>query len=283
MDPVRGLARDLVASPKDLGEATSNGMEELNKNIEKYLPFLEDLRGRLFRGVILFAIFFVAGFFFTGTILKKILELVHLDQVTIAASSPFQFIEIAMDFGFFLAIIVCIPYIIYSFYSFIVPALTKNEQIKLLKSIPLSVVLFIVGFSYGFFILNYALKALASINIGLGIANFWNVGQFLSQIFITSALLGLIFQFPLLLTLLIKLGIITPETLKNQRRVAYFLMFSLTALLPPTDILSLVAMVLPLVLLYEVTILLNKNKYHVWTLEPRRAELKLSSIEREQV
>ena len=56
----------------------------------------------------------MAGFFFAGTILKKILELVHLDQVTIAASSPFQFIEIAMDFGFFLAIIVCVPYIIYS-------------------------------------------------------------------------------------------------------------------------------------------------------------------------
>jgi len=226
---------------------------------------LEDLRGRLFRGVILFAIFFVAGFFFAGTILKKILELVHLDQVTIAASSPFQFIEIAMDFGFFLAIMVCVPYIIYSFYVFIVPALTKNERIKLLKSTPLSIGLFVIGFFYGFFVLNYALEALASINIGLGIANFWNIGQFLSQVFITSALLGLIFEFPLLLTLLIKLGIITPQTLKNQRRVAYFLMLLLTALLPPTDVLSLIAMVLPLVLLYEVTILLNKNKYHVWT------------------
>ena len=207
----------------------------------------------------------MAGFFFAGTILKKILELVHLDQVTIATSSPFQFIEIAMDFGFFLAIIVCVPYIIYSFYIFIVPALTKNEQIKLLKSTPLSIGLFVIGFFYGFFVLNYALEALASINIGLGIANFWNIGQFLSQVFITSALLGLIFEFPLLLTLLIKLGIITPQTLKNQRRVAYFLMLLLTALLPPTDVLSLIAMVLPLVLLYEVTILLNKNKYHVWT------------------
>ncbi|KKR02133.1 MAG: Sec-independent protein translocase, TatC subunit [Candidatus Yanofskybacteria bacterium GW2011_GWA1_39_13] len=231
---------------------------------------MEELWGRLFRVVILFATFFVIGFFFAGPVLKKILEFVHLDQVTIAASSPFQFIEIAMDFGFFLAIMVCVPYIIYSFYSFIVPALTKNEQIKLLKSIPLSAALFIVGFSYGFFILNYALEALASVNISLGIANFWNVGQFLSQIVITSALLGFIFEFPLLLSLLIKLGIITPEILKKQRRIAYFLMFSFTALLPPTDVLSLIAMALPLMLLYEVTILLNKNKHHVWTLEPNK-------------
>ena len=240
-------------------------MEELNKNIEKFLPFLEDLRSRLYRGVILFFIFFVVGFFFAGTILKKILGIVHLDQVTIAASSPFQFIDIAMDFGFFLAIMVCVPYIIYSFYVFIVPALTRSEKIKLFKSIPLSVGLFIVGFFYGFFVLNYALELLASINIGLGVANFWNIGQFLSQMFITSALLGLVFEFPLLLTLLIKLAIITPETLKNQRRIAYFLMLSLTALLPPTDVLSLVAMALPLILLYEVTILLNNNKYYVWT------------------
>ena len=240
-------------------------MEELNKNIEKFLPYLEDLRGRLFRGVIIFAIFFVVGFFFTGAILKKILDLIHLDEVTIATSSPFQFIDVAMNFGFFVAIIICIPYIIYSFYIFIIPALTKTEQIKLLRSIPLSIGLFIFGFFYGFFILNYALGLLASINTNLGIANYWNIGQFLSQIFITSALLGLVFQFPLLLTILIKLRIISSETLKNHRRLAYFLMISLAALLPPTDILSLVAMVLPLVLLYEVTILLNNKKYHVWT------------------
>jgi len=230
---------------------------EFNKNIEKFLPFLEDLRRRLFRGVIIFAIFFVIGFFFAGIILKKILDLVHLDQVTIATSSPFQFIDVAMNFGFFLAIIVCIPYIIYSVYVFIMPALTKTEQIKLVKSIPLSIGLFIFGFSYGFFILNYALEILASINTSLGIANFWNIGQFLSQIFITSALLGLVFEFPLVLTLLIKLSIITRQALKNHRRIAYFLMISLTALLPPTDILSLIAMALPLVLLYEATILLN--------------------------
>ena len=227
---------------------------------------MEDLRRRLYRGAILFGIFFFVGFFSTGTILKKILDTIHLDEVTIATSSPFQFVDIAMNFGFFLAIMVCIPYIIYSFYVFIVPALTKDEKIKLLSSIPLSIGLFIIGFSYGFFILSFALEILASMNVRLGIANFWNIGQFLSQIFITSALLGLVFEFPLILTLLIKLDMITTQLLKDWRRVAYFVMLSFTALLPPTDGLSLLAMTLPLVVLYEVTILLNNNKkYHVWT------------------
>lgn len=239
-------------------------MENFKKNIEKFLPFLEDLRGRLYRGVILFVVFFVGGFLSAGIILKKILNLVHIDQVVIATSSPFQFTDIAMDVGFFIAIMVSVPYIIYSFYVFVVPALTRSEKIKLFKSIPLSVGLFIIGFFYGFFILYYALGLLASINTSLGIANFWNIGQFLSQILITSALLGLVFEFPLLLFLLIKLGITTPQALKNNRRVAYFLTICLTALLPPTDGISLIAMALPLVLLYEGTILLNNKKYYVW-------------------
>ncbi len=213
--------------------------------------------------VILFAIFFLVGFLSTGMILKKLLAIIHLGQVTITTSSPFQFADLAMDFGFFLAIIVCVPYIIYSFYIFIVPALTKNEKIKLLKSVPFSIGLFIIGFSYGFFILYYTLDLLASINISLGIANFWNISQFLSEIFITSALLGLVFEFPIFLTLLIKLRIITLQTLKNNRRIAYFMIFVLVSLLPPTDGLSLIAMASPLVLLYEVTVLLNNKKNRV--------------------
>lgn len=232
-------------------------MEEFNKNVVKFLPYFEDLRTRLYKGMILFIISFVGGFFSAGTILKKLLEFIHVEGVTIATSSPFNFTDTAMDIGFFLAIMVSIPYVIYSFYVFIVPALTRSEKIKLLKSIPLSIILFVTGFFYGFFILYYALGLLALININLGIANIWNIGQFLSQIFITAALLGLAFEFPLLLTLCIKLKIVTTQILKDKRRIAYFLILCMTALLPPTDGLSLMVMLLPLVLLYEGTIMLN--------------------------
>ena len=220
---------------------------------------MEDLRNRLYRGVIFFIVVFLGGFLSSAIIIKKILNILHLDDVRIVASSPFQFAEVAMDIGFFLAIIFSVPYIIYSFYAFAAPALTKLEKIKIFRSIPLSAGLFVVGFAYGFFILYYSLGLLASLNTSLGIANFWNVSQFLSQMLITSTLLGLIFELPLLLTLIIKMGIITPQTLKNNRRIAYFLASSLAALLPPTDGLSLLAMALPLVLLYEGTILLNNR------------------------
>jgi len=168
-------------------------LEEFKKNIKNFLPYLEALRSLLYRGVILFVVFFLGGFLFAGVILKQILSVVRVDQVTISTSSPFQFIDVAMDIGFFVAIMVSVPYLIYSFYTFIVPALTKKEKREFLKFVPISIGLFILGFGYGFLILYYALGLLAAINVSLGIANFWNVSQFLIQILTTSALLGLVF------------------------------------------------------------------------------------------
>jgi len=240
-------------------------MVKLKESIIKYLSYIEDLQSKLYRGVLLFAAVFIVGFLYAGKIIKTALENIHLNNVTVVTSAPFQFADVAMDVGFFLATLLVTPYLIWSFYSFISPALKKEEKRKLFKSVPVSIGLFVFGFAYGFFILYYALELLAEINTSLGIENFWNISEVLSQMFLTAALLGLIFEFPLLLTLLIKMGMIDTKFLKDKRRLVYFLIFCLVSLLPPTDGLSLVAMSLPLLLLYELTILLNNKQKHVWT------------------
>lgn len=199
-----------------------------------------------------------------GMILKKLADLIDFNkEVVLVVSSPFQFIQVAMDLGFFLAILVTAPYIVYSFYSFILPALTKSERKTLLRLAPVNLGLFIFGFFYGFFVLYYALGMLASLNTSLGIANFWNISQFLSEMLVTSVLLGLFFEFPIALTLLIKFGAITSATLKGNRRIAYTLLLVVAVVLPPTDPISLLALVLPLWLLYEATIVLNTKKYAI--------------------
>jgi sec-independent protein translocase protein TatC len=105
----------------------------------------------------------------------------------------------------------------------------------------------------------YALTILAAVNVRVGIENIWDIGMFLSQIILTSALLGALFQFPIVMTYIIKLRILDVELLKGKRRVAYFVIFIFTTLLPPTDGLSLIAMALPLILLYEATIFVNSR------------------------
>ncbi len=234
-------------------------MENLPGKYEKFYPYLEDLRRRLYRGVVLFAITFFIGFFQTAVILRYVISNLNIKDVVIAATSPFQFTSLATDVGFFLAIVVSIPYFMYNVYAFMAPAITKKERNFIYLSIPVCLLLFVFGFLYGFFILYYTLQLLANINTGIGIQNIWNVSDFVMQIFMTASFLGLFFEFPIVMTLLIKSNMLNVKTLKNKRRIAYFLIFALTALLPPTDGISLIAIALPLILLYEVTILFNNN------------------------
>jgi sec-independent protein translocase protein TatC len=232
-------------------------MEDIKISIEKFLPYLEDIQRRFYSSTLIVLFVFFLGFFSAGYLLKKFVLFFQLDNVTLATTSPFQFAHIAMDIGIFCALLVGLLLFMYHFFMFSYSALTKKELKRLLLSIPLSFVLFLIGFSYGFFILFYSFKLLASINVSLGIQNIWDISLFLSQMAITSALLGLVFQMPLVLTLLIKLEVLSVSFLKSKRRLVILLLCILVSLLPPTDGLSMIAMALPLYLLYELTILIN--------------------------
>jgi sec-independent protein translocase protein TatC len=235
-------------------------VEQLKSNIQKFLPYLEDLQRRLYFSTITIIVVFFVGFLSSGFILKKLIANFKIDAVVLATTSPFQFANIAIDIGIFCALIVALPLFMYHFFSFSYSALTKKELRKLLLSIPVSFILFLVGFLYGFFILFYSFSLLASVNQSIGIQNIWDISLFLSQMAITSALLGFVFQMPLVLTLLIKMGVISVSFLKSKRRLVVLLLCILVALLPPTDGLSLIAMALPLYFLYELTILINFKK-----------------------
>ena len=150
------------------------------------------------------------------------------------------------------------PYITYTLFSFIAPGLTKKEKKKILLSVPLSIFLFLSGFLYGIGIFYYGLEFLARLNMALGVANIWDLGMFISQIFLTASLLGILFEFPIFLTLLIRLGIFSVQFLRSKRKIAVLTVFVFVALLPPTDGISLIAMSVPLIGLYEATLLLNK-------------------------
>lgn len=232
-------------------------MEDLKSSIQKFLPYLEDIQRRFYNSTIIVVSVFFLGFFSAGYLLKKFILYFHLDNVTLATTSPFQFANIAIDIGIFCALLVGLLLFMYHFFMFAYSALTKKEMKGLLLSIPLSFFLFLIGFLYGFFILFYSFKLLASINVSLGIQNIWDISLFLSQMAITSALLGLVFQMPIVLTLLIRLKVFSVAFLKSKRRLVILLLCVLVSLLPPTDGLSMIAMALPLYFLYELTILIN--------------------------
>lgn len=233
-------------------------MEEgIAKNLPDYYRYLEDIRQRVRALAFLFIFFFLSGLLFSGQILKYIIEAFSLSNAEIVTSSPFQLFDLAMSVGMYTALILCSPFLVYHFYSFLKDGLSGAEKKFFFVLLPVSLMLYLFGFLYGFGIFFMTLDSIAALNISLGIRNVWDINKFLLQIIWTASLLGVLFQYPIVLTFLAKVGLLTTKFLREKRRHAIAVMFVLTALLPPTDGLSLIIMVVPLIVIYEVTILIS--------------------------
>ena len=238
-------------------------MNDFQKSITKYAVYLEELRRRLFSLTKIFVVVFAVGFFTTPPVIKFMMHYLNTFKgVTIVTTSPFQLIELAMSIGFFFACIITVPIFIYHLYSFLKPGLLPKERRIFIFSLPLGLGLFLLGFFYSCGMLYFAVNLMAQTNVGLGVANYWDISIFISQMVLTSALLGILFIFPLVITFLIRLGVMTVDFLKSKRRHAIVIIFIIVSLLPPTDGLSLILMSAPLVLIYEFTVLFNRKSNH---------------------
>ena len=236
-------------------------MDNLQKNFATYAIYFEDLRRRIFLLIKIFIVVFAFGFFATPPAIKFILNYLNTDDITITTTSPFQLINLAMSIGFFFACAVIVPILVFHLYSFFKPGLLRKERRIFFLSLPISFGLFILGFSYSAGMLYYAIQFIAKVNISLGIVNYWDISLFISEIVMTSSLLGLLFIFPLFTTILIRLGLLSVDFLKSKRRHAVAIIFIIVSLLPPTDGISLILMAAPLMLMFELTILFNRNKH----------------------
>lgn len=224
------------------------------KLVRDFEPYLEDARRRMVFITVFFVLLFVTGFLLAPTLIAYLLSHVQIPSVQYIAASPFQVISMSIDVGFAIAVAGTFPLIVAEVYEFVSPALRIRERVLLVEYLTISVLLFLTGFLYGSVSMYYAIQLVAGFNTGLGLQNLWAIAPFFSQILLTSALLGVLFQFPVILALLVRLGIATGEVLRGQRRIVIALVFLLVALLPPTDGLSLIVMSAPLIILYELTV-----------------------------
>jgi sec-independent protein translocase protein TatC len=234
-------------------------MNKFEQILADYGPYIDDLWSRIYKLAFVFIILFVLGFFEAGWLMKHFISLFALSGVTIIVTSPFQFIDLAVSVGLFVAFVFCTPIAIWNFYAFLRPAVSKTEFSVLLKTLPVSLFLFFFGFAYGFFALYWGLRGLAEINIAVGLKNYWDIGLFISQLFMTATLLGILFQFPIIIYILVKMGVIQNQLLQSKRRVVYAGIVVIVAILPPTDGLSLIIMSVPLVLMYEIIVLITRS------------------------
>ena len=225
---------------------------------EKYIPYLFEVRKRLVFTVGVFLIASILGFFYYERIVTMILNFLHLGGVNVVFTSPFQFFTLAINSGFVVGLIVVFPLLILQILTFIKPALKAKEFKLILLLLPFSLLLFIFGFGFGISVMRYVISIFYQKSVELQIGNMLDIELLLSKIVITGALMGIAFQFPIVMTVLLRLKVIKYKYFVQQRPMAYIIALFFVLLLPPTDIMSDIILTLPLVILFELTLILNR-------------------------
>ena len=231
---------------------------EIEQVYIKYSPFFSEIRKRLFFTLAVFLICAVLGFVYYENIVSCVLKIFNLKGLNIVFTSPFQFLSLSINSALLLGVVAVLPLLVIQILGFIKPALKSREYKAIVAFLPVALVLFTVGFSFGVLIMKYVVIIFYQKSLELNIGNFIDVSLLLSQILTTATLMGMAFQFPILLTILMRFKVIKYQAFAKQRLFVYALSLIFAALLPPTDLLSLVLLFLPLALLFELTLLLNK-------------------------
>ena len=221
------------------------------------LSHVTELRNRLIKSVIAIAIGSIVCFIFRDYIIN-ILKLP-------AGGVDLQFIEMTEMMGTYMrvslfgGIALAMPYLVYHGIMFISPALTRREKKYVYIILPWVALMFIAGVAFGYFILvPPATKFL--LTFGSNIATpFIRVGNYISIITRLLLAIGLIFEMPVVTTFLARIGVIKPKWLSDKRKVAIIFAFIIAAIITPTfDPINQSLVAIPLIVLYELSILLAK-------------------------
>jgi sec-independent protein translocase protein TatC len=228
-----------------------------------FLDHLEELRWRMLWSLLAIIVATVVGFLLVtsfdvlGLLIAPITP--FLDESKLKFLSPTEPFFITLKLALGVGLLLASPIIIYQAWAFLSPALMPNEKRSIVPSLYFGLVLFMVGVAMAYFI---ALPVTLRFTMGFQTASLEQsivIGEYLSVVLRLLFAFGVLFELPVLILTLTAMGLVTPEFLAEKRRHAILLITVACALITPGDVVVLtVLMMMPLVLLYEVSIGLSK-------------------------
>lgn len=221
------------------------------------IEHLEELRGRLMKSAIALTVTTLFSFIFAKQFLQLLVA--PMGETPPVSSSPTTTIVVFTKVALISGVALAMPVLVYQLISFIVPGLKPQEKRYLYFVVPGATISFVAGVAFAYFVmLPTAIPFLKGFLSDLIHPN-WFIDKYIS--FITSLLfwVGLSFETPLLIFFLAKLGIVTPAVLSRNRKYAILVIAVLAAIITPTpDPFNMILVMGPLMLLYEIGILLAK-------------------------
>jgi len=222
------------------------------------IEHLSEFRKRLIVIIVFFIIAFLISLVFCSSINKLLTASFNQKLVVLG---PNDILSIYLMLAGICAFSLTLPFASYQIWAFVRPALEEREAKVVLSYVPATFILFIAGLCFGFFFIT---PALLNVLLSFG-DDLFNIqltaNSYLTFIIHTSLPLGIIFELPVIVAFLTSLHILTPQYLIKNRRYGYFILLVLAVVLTPADFISELTMAAPLILLYEVSILVCKYIY----------------------
>ncbi len=250
-----------------------------------FLEHLEELRWHIVRSAAAIFIFAIVAFimksfifdtiilrprlpeFWTNRMFVKLGDLVGSEAIKInQVPLKMQSINIAGQFSTHILVsiiagfIVASPVVFYEFWRFIKPALYDNERKHAGGAVFFTSVLFLMGVLFGYFlIVPLSIHFLGTYQVSSDVENMINLRSYIGSVTSISLAAGVVFLLPIFSYFLSKVGIVTPEFMKQYRKHAYVVMLLLSAIITPPDIFSQLMVCFPLVFLYEIGIVISRH------------------------
>jgi len=261
-------------------------MAKKNPNEMSFLDHLEELRGHLIKATLAILLFASVAFlckkivfdtllfgpskieFVTYSGLCNLSKALGIDESLCITQMPFEIqsrtlagqfsahIWVSITFGF----IIAFPFVIYQFWKFVSPGLHRNERKTSRGFIFSASFLFFLGVLFGYYIIcPLSINFLGSYSVSQEIHNDFDLDSYISLVRASTLASGLIFELPIIIYFLTKVGLVTPEFLKKNRKVALVIVLIVSAVITPPDIASQVIVAIPVLILYEVSIFISKR------------------------
>ena len=265
-----GMSKSVVKSEK----------KDLVKDKEmSFLDHLEELRWHILRSIVAIVTLGIIFFLVKGFVFKIIMAPSKSDFITynllcslsdITCMEPANFILLPRDMGeqFFthikvslwLGFILGFPYVFWEFWRFIKPGLYKNEQKAARGIVGSCSILFIAGVLFGYYVISpFAITFLTNYQVAPDVISSPTLTSYVSYMTMLTIPTGIIFELPVVVFFLAKIGLISSDFMKKYRRHAFVIVFILAAIITPPDILTQILIGIPIYVLYEFSIHLARR------------------------
>jgi sec-independent protein translocase protein TatC len=234
----------------------------MNQEQLTLVEHLRELRKRLVWILIALVVGMAIGLLFAKRVILFLSQQPPAKGMELHAFSPWEPIRIYMNFGLMIGLLLVLPVALYHIWAFVKPGLRVPEQRATIMYIPGATVLFLCGLAFGYFVVfPMAFLFGSGISRSVGITETYGMAQYFGFMFNILLPVSSVFELPVIVMFLTKLRLLNPQRLSKLRRYAYMALIIVAAIITPPDALSAIIVFIPMLLLYEFSVLLSRLVY----------------------